>query len=111
MFNAVFHGLDPYLAEGMAKAEKACQTTAFGLKSIDREGIETATARMCHVILATAQGTLHPGIDNVESQGRMNTDGRMQAGRRLPGGPRGAPRAEAHAGRHAEAHRDAARRT
>ena len=37
------------------------------------------------MILATAERTLHPGIDEVEHQRRVHGQGRMQAARRLPG--------------------------
>ena len=69
----------------MAKTEEAGETTAFSFESVDREGVETAAARMGDVVLTTTQRALHPRIDNVENQWRMHTDRRMQARSRLPG--------------------------
>ncbi|MCY1372322.1 hypothetical protein D9M69_595220 [compost metagenome] len=40
---------------------------------------------MGDVVLATAQRALHPGVEQVEHQGRVDRNGRLQAVSRLPG--------------------------
>src|ERR1700674_4634460 len=50
-----------------------------------------AAARMHHMIPTTPYRSLHPGVDYIECQWRVNADCRVQGGPRLPG-------AEANAG-------------
>ena len=40
---------------------------------------------MRDMVLAAAQGAVHPGVHNIKGQRRMHTDGGMQGGRRIPG--------------------------
>ena len=67
------------------------QTPALGLQLVDREELVVAPGRMHHVVGAAAHRAAAPAVDQIEAQRRMHADGRVQAGRRLPG-------AEAHAG-------------
>src|SRR5262249_8393960 len=51
---------------------------------IDRKSRIVAPPRMHHVILTSAQGAIHPGIDQVESQRGIHGLGRVQRRGRLP---------------------------
>ena len=69
----------------MPQHGKARQTAAFGLEGIYRITLEITPSRVGDVVLAAAQRTLHPGIDQIENERRVYANRRMQARRRLPG--------------------------
>ena len=86
-----YFGFDVHRTRRMAVVPETCDAPRFGFVGIDGPRAVAATARMRDVVCAAADGTLAPGINNVEYQRRMYADRRMQCGRR-------APRAEAYPG-------------
>ncbi len=84
-FKAWRDGLDVHRARRMAHPEKSGESPAFGLEGIHGKGLLAAAAGMHHMILKTACRSLHPGIDYIECQRRVNTDRRMQRRPGLPG--------------------------
>src|ERR1700732_79820 len=90
-FFARYRRLDAHVARGMTDPKKSGAAPTFGLERVHRECLVTAAARMDHMISTTTYRSLHPGVDYIECQRRVNADCRMQGGPRLPG-------AEANAG-------------
>src|SRR5260370_1721400 len=78
-------------AAGRDSLLEAAAAARFRLVGVDRKGLIIASAGVRHVVDAAAQGARVPGVDDVESQRRMHTDGRLQGRRQIPG-------FEAHAG-------------
>src|ERR1700733_4180252 len=72
-------------AGGVTHAEEAAPTAAFGLEGIHRKGCVTAATRMHDVILTASKGPFHPQILQIERQGCVYADGRVQRIRRCPG--------------------------
>ena len=50
---------------------------AFRLEGVDGEGIIMATTGMADVVCAAANRTAVPGVDQIEHQRRVDTDGRV----------------------------------
>ena len=84
-FNCAFLGRRIDLARGVAVVLKPGQPPRFRLIGIDRLGVVAAAAGMGDVIDAAAERAAVPGIDQVKCQRRVDRNGRMQPGRRLPG--------------------------
>ena len=68
----------------MAEREEAGDASAFGLVRVDGQDLIVPAARMRDVVSAPAKGALHPGVEQVKHQRRMDRNGRMEARRRLP---------------------------
>lgn len=68
----------------MSDAEETRHAPALRFVGVDRQRFVIAPAGMGDVVLATAQRTLHPGVEQVEHQRRMHRDRRLQAVGRLP---------------------------
>src|SRR5580658_4365003 len=77
--------LEVHGPRGVILAEESREPAALGLEGIHRKCVVTAAARMHHMISTTASRPLHPGIHYIECQRRMDADGGMQRGPRLPG--------------------------
>ena len=71
-------GFDAHGPGRVADPEKSRAAPAFGFEGIDWERFVTTAARMDHMILETACRSLHPGVDYIECQRRMNTNAGMQ---------------------------------
>ena len=61
------------------------QTPRFGFVCVDRECLVIAPPRMRRMVHATAKRAVAPLVDDVEGEGNVHRDRRVQAGRRLPG--------------------------
>ncbi len=75
-------------AEGprrVAQAREPGQPPALSFVAVHRKLIVTSAARVHHVILASTERTIHPGVDDVERQRRVRSNCRVQRRRRLPG--------------------------
>src|SRR5271157_4210778 len=72
-------------ARGMAIREEPRMAPALGFVGVDRKGIVRPPAGMNHMIRATADRSLQPGVPDVEDQGRVDWNGRVQARGGLPG--------------------------
>ena len=90
-FQAALRVLRRACVQAYARHEETRAPPAFRLVCVDREGLIVAPARMRYMILASADASAAPCVDDVECQRRIHADGRMQR-RRLR------PRPEAHAG-------------
>src|SRR6202041_525367 len=77
--------LDVHAARGVADAEKSREPPALRLECVDRKGFVATATRMHHMISKATCRSLHPGVDYIECQRRMNTDCRVQRRPRLPG--------------------------
>src|SRR5580704_7614267 len=77
--------LDIHAAGGVADAEKSREPSAFRLECVDGKGFVATATRMHHMISKTTCRSLHPGVDYIECQRRMNTDCRVQRRPWLPG--------------------------
>ncbi len=64
---------------------EAGEPAALGLELVDRQLLVVAPGRVHDVVGAAAQRTPGPAVDQVELERRVDADGGMQAGRRLPG--------------------------
>src|SRR6202171_142268 len=69
----------------VSELEKPRHAPALSFIGIHRKAIVMPAAWMDNVIRAAANGSSRPGIHNVEHQGRVNPDRRMQAAGRLAG--------------------------
>ena len=69
----------------MAELYKTGHPARFGFKGVYRELLERAPAGMRHMIAASGNRLMIPGIHHVKDQRRMNANGGMQACRGLPG--------------------------
>ena len=69
----------------MAHGIEAVHAAGLGFQGIDREGLVAAPAGMGHMVGATPYGATVPGVDQVEHQGHVDADQRVQRGGRLPG--------------------------
>ena len=75
---AVFCGFEwNDLAGGVTEAEEAGEAAAFGFEGVDREGVVITSAGVGNVVLATAQGTFVPCIDQIKNQRSLYADARM----------------------------------
>src|SRR6202047_4040259 len=83
--------LDAHVSRRMADPEESGKAPAFRLECVHGECLMAAAARMHHMIPTTPYRSLHPGVDYIECQRRVNTDCRVQRGPWLP-------RPEANAG-------------
>src|SRR3981189_1361874 len=72
------------LAGGVAVVLEAGQPPRLGLVGIDRLGLVIAPAGMGDVIDAAAERAAVPGVDQGECEWRMDPNGRVQPGGRLP---------------------------
>src|SRR5258705_4243044 len=72
-------------AGGVAEREEAPPPPALRLVAVHRERVVAPSARMRHVVAAAAERAVHPGVDDVERQRRVDGNGGVQRGRRLPG--------------------------
>src|SRR5436190_19013440 len=68
----------------MADAEEPCESAALGFVGIDGESGIAASPGMSHVIGATANAAVVPGIHDVENEWCVDTNRRVQATGRLP---------------------------
>ncbi len=78
-------GLDVDRAGRVAMLLEPRPAPRLRLIGIDREGIIAAAARVGDMIDAAAERAPVPTIDDVEGQGRIDRQGRMQAAGQLPG--------------------------
>ncbi len=69
----------------MAERDEAGKAPTFGLVGVDRKTLVGEPPRVRDMVGTAPQRTLGPRVDKVEDQRRMNRDGRMEAGGRLPG--------------------------
>src|SRR5258708_504114 len=83
-FLADSRGFDAHLSRRMTNSKKSRQSSAFSLEGIHRERLVASAAGVDHMILKAAYGSLHPGIDYIECQRRVNAYCRMQRRPRLP---------------------------
>src|ERR1700690_4645958 len=83
--------LDAHVSRRVADPKESGEAPAFGFERVHGERLVAAAAGMHHMISTTAYRSLHPGVDYIENQRRVNADRRMQCGPGLPG-------TEAHAG-------------
>jgi len=69
----------------MSMVLEARKPARLRLEAIDRKGLVVAAARMRHMIDAAAQRAAVPAINDIEGQGRMDRNRRMQTIGGLPG--------------------------
>ena len=62
----------------MSEVPETCNTPGLGFAGIDWESLIVPAAGMARMVGATAYGTLVPGIQDIEYQRRMYTNGWMQ---------------------------------
>src|SRR5882757_11532435 len=77
--------LDAHVARRMADPEESGKAPAFCLEGVHGECLMAAAARMHDMVSTSPCRSLHPGVDYIECQRRVNTDCRVQGGPRLPG--------------------------
>src|ERR1700736_294739 len=83
--------LDAHVPRRMADPEESSEAPTFRLEGVHGKCLMAAAARMHHMVSTTPYRSLHPGVDYIECQRRVNTDCRVQRGPWLP-------RPEANAG-------------
>ena len=72
-------------AGGVAVRLEAGEAAGLGLVAVDREGVVAAAARVGDVVGAAGDGAAGPGVEDVEGEGRVDRDDRVQGGGGLPG--------------------------
>src|SRR5689334_19476429 len=72
-------------AGSVADLKEPREAAAFGLVGVYGQGGVVASARMCGVESATAEGARIPAIGDIERQRRMDADRRVQAFGGVPG--------------------------
>ncbi len=69
----------------VAHGEEAADASAFRFEGVDRKRGVVSTAGVGDMAGAAANGTVQPGVDEVEDERSLHGDRRMQAAGRLPG--------------------------
>jgi len=77
-------GFESYNSWGMSVVDKSRCAAAFRFECIDREDCRIETTRMVNVETTSPDRPILFEIDQIEPQGCMNSESRMQTTGRLP---------------------------
>ncbi len=68
------------ISRNMSMGNKPCMSPSLGLIGVERQDLMIAAARMADMVGTACHRPARPGVEKVNGQRRMGTNGRMQAG-------------------------------